>query len=194
MKRIINKFLKYRNFLIFIYIKWVYKIIMDKSVSFKNYPHIIKHKMAKIRIGKNTIINSSNYGYHINMYSKCKLYVDRPNAIIDIGENCRIHGTCIHAYKYIRIGNNCLIAANTQIMDGNGHQLCMEEPHKRLMLSDTGKDIIIEDNVWIAANCIILGGTHIGEGCIITAGSVVKGIVPAHSIYGGNPAKLIKQY
>lgn len=171
-----------------------YSIKLNEGVIFKRTPYFLKHKTAQIIIGHNTIINSSNYGYHINMHSKCKLYADRPDALISIGKNCRIHGTCIHAFKKIIIGDNCLIAANTQIIDGNGHQLCMDEPEKRLVLSDEGKDIIIEDNVWIAANCVILGGTHIGEGSIITASSVVKGFIPAKSIYGGNPAKLIKQY
>lgn len=130
----------------------------------------------------------------LNMHSRCKLYADREKAIIDIGDNCRIHGTCIHAVKKIKIGNNCLIAANTQIIDSNGHQTCMINPIDRLNLKDEGKEIIIEDNVWIAANCIILGGSHIKEGSIITAGSVVKGVVEEKSIYGGNPAILIKTY
>lgn len=167
---------------------------LKKNVVFKKRPSILKDNDAKIIIGCNTTINSSNYGYHINMHSKCKLYADRSGAIIKIGENCRIHGTCIHAYSKIIIGNNCLIAANTQIIDGNGHQLSFENPKNRINTTDIGKEIIIEDNVWIAANCIILGGTVIGKGSIITANSVVKGNVPPNSIYGGNPAKLIKQY
>jgi len=175
-------------------VRTFHKVNCQNGVIFKKVPHINVHASAKVKIGKNTTINSSNYGYHINMFSKCKLYADRENAMIEIGSNCRIHGTCIHAFKRIKIGDNCLIAANTQIIDGNGHQLCMDNPQDRLILSDEGRDIIIEDNVWIASNCTILGGTIIGEGSIITAGSVVKGTIPAKSIYGGNPAKLIKQY
>lgn len=165
-----------------------------KNVIFKKSPYILMHKTASIKIGNNTTINSSNFGYHINMFSKCKLYADRKNAVIEIGENCRIHGTCIHAFKKISIGDNCLIAGNTQIIDGNGHDLCMNNPKDRLVMQDEGKDILIEDNVWIAANCIILGGTTIGEGSVITAGSVVKGVVPPKSIFGGVPATLIKQF
>lgn len=174
--------------------KLLFSIKCDKGVIFKNTPFVLKHPRANITIGKYTIINSSNFGYHLNMFSKCKLYADRLGAVVEIGKNCRIHGTCIHAYKKIVIGNNCLIAANTQILDGNGHQICMDKPSDRLVTQDKGKEIIIHDNVWIAANSIILGGTTIGEGAIITAGSVVRGQVPARSIFGGNPAKLIKQY
>lgn len=172
----------------------LHSLDLGKNVVFKKCPSILKHKDAKITIGSNTTINSSNYGYHINMHSGCKLYADRPRAIITIGRNCRIHGTCIHAYAKISIGDNCLIAANTQIIDGNGHQLSFDNPANRVNTTDMGKEIIIEDNVWIAANCIILGGTVIGSGAIITAGSIVKGLIPNNSLYGGNPAKLIKQY
>ncbi|MAB37565.1 MAG: acetyltransferase [Aequorivita sp.] len=176
---------------------WVYTfedLHLGKKVVFKLMPQILKHNDAKISIGNGSTINSSNFGYHINMFSKCKLFADRPNAVIEIGENTRVHGTCIHAFNKIQIGNNCLIAANTNIIDGNGHELCMENPENRINTKDHGNPIIIADNVWIAANCIILGGTKIGEGAIITAGSIVKGNVPAKSIFGGNPAILIKQY
>ncbi|MEZ4881262.1 MAG: acyltransferase [Flavobacteriaceae bacterium] len=176
---------------------WVYtfeSLQLGKNVVFKLMPQILKHNDAKISIGNGSTINSSNYGYHINMFSKCKLFADRPNAVIEIGENTRIHGTCIHAFNKIQIGNNCLIAANTNIIDGNGHELCMENPEDRINTKDHGNPITIADNVWIAANCIILGGTKIGEGAIITAGSIVIGNVPAKSIFGGNPAILIKQY
>lgn len=194
MKKIKGKLIAFKNSIIHRIISLVENIELDKTVAFKNYPHILIHPRAKVFIGKNTLLNSSNTGYHLNMHSKCKIYADRENAHIEIGENCRIHGTCIHAYNYIKIGNNCLIAANTQIIDGNGHQLCMDHPENRLTLSDEGREIIIEDNVWIGANTIILGGTHIGQGAVISAGSVVKGNIPPKSIYGGNPAKLIKQY
>ncbi|KGO84288.1 hypothetical protein Q763_00655 [Flavobacterium beibuense F44-8] len=194
MKKIKHIFKFLKNTLITNYIYLSKDIVLGRKVFFKQMPYILKHKNAIIEIGDNTIINSSNYGYHINMFSRCKLYADRENALIKIGENCRIHGTCIHAYNKIEIGRNCLIAANTQIIDGNGHNLCMDEPEKRLISSDIGKEIIIGKNVWIGANTIILGGSVVGEGSIIMAGSVVKGIVKPKCIYGGNPAKLIKKY
>ena len=47
-----------------------------------------------------------------------------------IGENSRIHGSCIHAFQYIEIGKNCLIAANCQIIDSNGHAISIHERKK----------------------------------------------------------------
>lgn len=52
--------------------------------------------------------------------------------------------------------------------------------------------IIIEDDVWIGAKAILLPGICVGRGAIIGAGSVVTHNVPAYTIVGGNPAKVLK--
>lgn len=187
LEKVKNKFITYIIILF-------QRLKISEGVIFKGLPSILVHKTAVVTIGSFTTINSSNYGYHINMHSSCKLYADRPYAIIKIGNNCRIHGTCIHAFNKIIIGNNCLIAANTQIIDGNGHLLSFENPSNRINTTDNGKEIHIGDDVWVGSNCIILGGTKIGNGAVISAGSIVKGTIPPKSIYGGNPAKLIKRY
>lgn len=54
------------------------------------------------------------------------------------------------------------------------------------------KPIIISENVFIGARCIILKGVSIGAGAIIGAGSVVTKSVPPYSVWAGNPARLIK--
>lgn len=54
------------------------------------------------------------------------------------------------------------------------------------------KPVVIGDDVWIGSRVTILPGVHIGEGAIIGASSVVTKDVPAYSIVGGNPAKVIK--
>lgn len=52
--------------------------------------------------------------------------------------------------------------------------------------------MVIENNVWLGIGVIILPGSHIEEGCIVQAGSVVMGRIPAGAVVGGHPAKLIK--
>lgn len=191
LNRIYNKVL---NLYLCSYYKNLKDIDLLGKVYFKNIPVVLKHKKARIEIGNNTVINSSKKNYHINMHSSCKLLADRPYAEIIIGENCRIYGTCIHAVKKIEIGNNCLIAANTNIMDSNGHILAMDNPVERLTVADEGKPIVIEDNVWIGSNVTILGGAIIREGSVVMAGSVVRGEIPPKSIYGADTFKVIKQY
>ena len=52
---------------------------------------------------------------------------------------------------------------------------------------DTKSKLIIGDDVWIATGAVILPGTHIGSGSIISANSVVKGDIPPMSLVAGNP-------
>lgn len=44
-------------------------------------------------------------------------------------------------------------------------------------------EVTIGKRVWIGANCTILKGTHIGDDSVIAAGSVVRGDVPARTLY-----------
>jgi acetyltransferase-like isoleucine patch superfamily enzyme len=52
--------------------------------------------------------------------------------------------------------------------------------------------ITIEDDVWVGSNAIFLDGAHVGKGCVIGAGSVVRGNIPAYSIAVGVPAKVVR--
>ncbi|QWG03992.1 hypothetical protein KMW28_13775 [Flammeovirga yaeyamensis] len=55
-----------------------------------------------------------------------------------------------------------------------------------------GNPIEIGENCWIGRGCIILAGVTIGDGAIIAANSVVNKNIPSNTIYGGVPAKFIK--
>ena len=54
-------------------------------------------------------------------------------------------------------------------------------------------DTIIGSDVWIGRESIIMPGVKIGDGAIIAAYSVVVKDVPAYTVYGGNPARFIKE-
>ena len=166
---------------------------MANGVTIKGKPIIQISKNAKILLGKNVTLNSCNYGYHANMHSPVKLMADREHAIIKIGDNTRVNGACLHAYNRIEIGKNCLIAANVQIIDANGHELSFENPSNRINKRSEGKPIIIEDNVWIGLNAIILPGVRIGQGSVIGSNTVVVKDVPSMVVYVGNPGKVVNR-
>lgn len=50
----------------------------------------------------------------------------------------------------------------------------------------------IGNDVWIGERVLIKGGVSIGDGAVVGMGSVVTKDVPAYSIVGGNPARLIR--
>lgn len=164
------------------------------GLRFNGTPLIDIRRGSQLSIGKGVMLNSRNKGYHINMHSPVKLFADRPGAKIEIGDKTRIHGTCIHAFNSIKIGKSCLIAANCQIIDGNGHDLSFPDIENRINTDGISKPVVIEDNVWIGANSIILPGVTIGKGSVIAAGSVVTKDIPPMVVAGGNPVKIIKDY
>lgn len=54
--------------------------------------------------------------------------------------------------------------------------------------------IVIKSHAWLTINVSVLPGVTIGEGTIITAGSVVQKSVPPHVVAGGVPAKVLKRF
>ena len=166
-------------------------ISLNGKLKIKNKP--ILHIMAgsSLVLGDNVLLNSKNSKYHVNMFAPVKIYLDRVGAKIKIGDNTRIHGSCLHAYENIEIGDNCLIAANCQIFDSSGHDTVLVKPSERLSSKGIIKPITIGNNCWIGTSSVILPGTVLGENCVVAAGSIVNGVFEDNSLIGGNPAKLI---
>ncbi len=53
-------------------------------------------------------------------------------------------------------------------------------------------EVRIGNDVWIAANAIILAGVTVGDGAVVAAGAVVTRDVPPMAIVAGVPAKVIR--
>ena len=110
---------------------------------------------------------------------------------ISIGSNVFFgEYVCLYGHGNINIGSSTLIAMHTSIVSSN-HTV----PKKSKLIRQQ-PDILLEVNigkdVWIGANCVILGGVTIGDGAVIGAGSVVTKSIPKYAIAVGNPAKVIR--
>ena len=105
-----------------------------------------------------------------------------------IGRNVFINQNCtFYDLGGLDIGDDVLIGPNVSIIT-SGHPV---QPTGRHGVT-IAKPIVIERNVWIAANATIIGGVTVGENSVVAAGSVVTRNVPANSLVGGNPAKIIR--
>lgn len=142
-----------------------------------------------LKIANGVKIRSLSKGYHAGMPFKSSIFIDRPNATIEIGQNTRLNGVYIHAQQSIVIGNNCVIASGVNILDSNGHELLS---YNRTQGRDTPSRIVIGDNVWLGLNVVVLKGTTIGKNSVVGANSVVKGDFEENSLILGNPAKCVK--
>ena len=103
-----------------------------------------------------------------------------------ISNNTSINGASAGIFigKNVMIGPGCCLVAfdhGTNLAAG---------PMIRQPLDESA--IIINDDVWIGANCTITRGVTIGTGSIVGANSVVTCDLRANCIYAGAPAKYIK--
>ena len=89
--------------------------------------------------------------------------------------------------KYSVISSGCTIVPGS-------HKLTVGVPFYLATtnhINDDEGDIIIEEDCWVGAGCILLPKCHIGRGAVIGAGSVVKKDVPPYAVVVGVPAKII---
>lgn len=169
-------------------------LFRGRNVQFIGTPLLDVSRGGKIVLGDDVVLDSSNRGYHLNMFAATKLIADWPGSQIEIGAGSRIHGTCIHARSSVRIGSRCLIAANCQIMDSHGHDISFDDVEGRLRTQGQAEPVTIEDAAWLGVGCVVLPGVTIGRGTIVAAGSVVTKDLPAMCLAAGIPAQVIRQY
>lgn len=105
-----------------------------------------------------------------------------------IGRNVFINQNCrFYDLGGIDIADDVMIGPNVSIIT-SGHPL---EPSRRRDFV-VAKPVVIGRNVWIAAGAILVGGVTVGENAVVAAGSVVTRDVPANTLVGGNPARVIR--
>ena len=93
--------------------------------------------------------------------------------------------------KEFGVGAHCLIASGCRFID---HDHCYSDRATPIASQSSGTEakIVLEEDVWIGANVIVLNGVTIHRGAIIAAGSVLTKSVGLFEIWGGAPAKKLK--
>ena len=144
--------------------------------------YFVRKILPKGHIGKNSHIHTPS------------LVAEGSLDNIYLGDNCNIDWNnvlyCSNA-KFI-MKDNSGAAVGLTVVTGNHVKQPGVVYKKGENTNLAGKDIIVEEDVWIAANVTLLAGAHIGRGAIIGAGTVLRTCkVPPYAIVMGNPAKVI---
>lgn len=185
----------------FLKMKLVYgkRILMHEKVIIKGVQNIKSDTVLQIGLGNAKFVHKHDVTYlnisgtlffHGNhtIGRGCRFDIAK-NASIIIGRNGYINArsTFIINHRLV-IGDDCVISWNCQFLDEDYHEINytgkMEKPN----------EINIGNHVWIGCDVKIYKGTTIPNGCVIAAGSIVRGVFSEENVLiGGNPAKIIRQ-
>jgi acetyltransferase-like isoleucine patch superfamily enzyme len=162
--------------------------VIDSSFCFK---HFFSNLLSGLKVGSNVTIWRASLAAE-------------ENGFIEIGDYSYITNASLVCSERISIGERVFVAGGVTIVDSDFHPIA---PAARLAdtiaLSTIGKrsirpkikamPVTIKDDVWIGFNATILKGVTIGEGAIISPGSlVIEDVAPGVTV-AGNPAKPVKQ-
>ncbi len=151
------------------------KITAELNAGYQT-PEEIRALMAQLT-GKPV---EESFGMFPPFYSDC-------GRNITLGKNVFINsGCCFQDQGGITIGNGALIGHHV-VLATIDHDL---DPQRRSTLHPA--PIVIGRNVWIGANATVTSGVTIGDGAVVAAGAVVTRDVPANTVVGGVPAKVLK--
>jgi virginiamycin A acetyltransferase len=113
------------------------------------------------------------------------------SADVVIGRRSVVNSGCvIYSGNGVVMGDNVLVAANCVFAPVNHEYGRRDVPIREQGFRPGKGGIVVEDDVWIGAGCVILDGAILRRGCVLGAMSLVRGEVPAYSIQAGNPLEL----
>lgn len=152
----------------------------DNSIEFGNTTRMINGGISVVGNNNRIVVGDGCGLYGVTMV----IFGDNTN--ITIGNNTHFFSDYQGVYigagygANVNIGDNCLFAPDVFIR--------ADDAHKIIDISDgtivnQGKDVIIEEHVWVGSKNILLKGVHIEHDCVISPESLLtKGQYEANTV------------
>jgi acetyltransferase-like isoleucine patch superfamily enzyme len=149
------------------------------SINTPKYKHSREEAYVLLRDGAELTINGA-----VTLASRSTIQLQK-GAKLDIGKAYINHESTVIIGGNTTIGEGILISRGVKIFDSDFHKVLDEDGNQ----TNSTKPMRIGDHVWIGLGAIILRGSQIGDGAVISAGSVVMGKIKAGTNAIGNPAR-----
>lgn len=122
---------------------------------------------------------SVDFGRGLRTRGRCGFNVQE-NGELTFGKDVFLNLGCqFNCHSSMHIGDGCEFGPYVLVYD-HDHDFRSGSGIKDKVFSYG--DVQIGKNCWIGAHTVILKGTRLGEGCVVAAGSVLKGEYPPRSI------------
>lgn len=172
---------------------------VGRRVTIRHAGHI--RAEGGLTIGDGCYINALSKGgisFGDNVSVGAGSVIECTGVIRELGEGVRIGshvGFAQNAFIAVRgpveIGDDCIFGPNVAIHSENH---VFSDPATPIRLQGaTREGVRIGRDCWVGEGAVILDGVEIGDGCVVAAGAVVTRDVPAYSVVGGVPAKVLKK-
>lgn len=172
---------------------YIFGISHGNGFRTKGLPIIDITDGCRMSAGLNFRLNNGFVANRIGRQQPCLFILDHKGQL-SIGNNVGLSSTAIVCHHRITIGNNVRTGGNTVIYDTDFHSL--NAVHRSISPEDPNQvnkqPVYIGNNVFIGAHSTILKGVTIGDNSIIGACSLVTKSIPENQIWGGNPARYIR--
>lgn len=143
----------------------------------RRYPNISK----TTRIGRNVKVrNPLNLVMEDNTNIDADAFIMNTRAKLVFGKN-----------SGAAIGLLAITGNHMSVVGKNLKQITDKTKDELDLNHEMDKDILVEEDVWIGAHVTLLSGVHLGRGCEVGSGSVVRGTVPPYAVVIGNPCKVV---
>lgn len=172
----------------------LHEIARPRSLVAHGLPILRRAPGSTILIGERVVLTSRRTDNELSIGQPVSLRTVTHSAQIEIGDDTGISGAVICAACSIHIGRRVLIGTGTMITDSDHHPVQANPVSGRRYCShrfETAQPIVIGDDVFIGAGCILLKGSALGRGSVLGAGSVLSSVIAPLTIAAGNPARPI---
>ena len=104
-----------------------------------------------------------------------------------VGCSVELHGPS----RIVAVGDDSMISSGIWVRNYDMHTIFDIETGE--IVNGTPVDTIVERHVWLGQDAILLSAERIGEGSIIGARSMVRGVIPGCTLAAGVPARIIRR-
>ncbi len=112
-----------------------------------------------------------------------RLHID-PTAIVN-NALFNLSGGEVTVGRYTFFGHEVAVLTGT-------HDIAKFGRERQTTFARYGRDVVIEEGVWVASHALVLGPCRIGRNAVVAAGSLVTEDVPAYAIVAGRPARVLR--